>query len=87
MISHGFKAEEDFYGKSNWVFSFPMKAPEGAVLVKDVDAIKQLELWKLYQESWTEHKPSITVYVNDDEWMRVGSWVYDNIDYISGVAF
>ncbi len=87
MVSNGFTAEEDFYNKSNWVFSFPMKAPSNAVLVKDVNAIKQLELWKIYQENWCEHKPSITVYVDDDEWMDVGAWVYKNIDQISGVSF
>jgi ribonucleoside-diphosphate reductase alpha chain len=87
MISHGYQAEEDFYGKSNWVFSFPMKAPEGSILVKDVNAIQQLELWKVYQENWCEHKPSITVYVDDDEWMEVGAWVYKNINVISGVSF
>ncbi len=87
MISNGFKAEEDFYNKSNWVFSFPMKAPDGCVKVKDISAIKQLELWKIYQEHWCEHKPSITVYVGDDEWMEVGAWVYKNINSISGVSF
>ena len=87
MIARGYKAEEDFYGKGNWVFSFPMKAPEGSVTVKQVTAIKQLELWKIYQENWCEHKPSITVYVGEDEWMSVGSWVYENIDSISGVSF
>jgi ribonucleoside-triphosphate reductase len=87
MIDNGFKAEEDFYGKSNWVFSFPMKAPEGAVLVKDVNAIQQLELWKVFQEHYCEHKPSITVYVDDDEWLDVGAWVYKNINNISGVSF
>jgi ribonucleoside-triphosphate reductase len=87
MIDNGFAAEEDFYGKSNWVFSFPMKAPEGAVLVKDVNAIQQLELWKIYQESYCEHKPSITVYYNDEEYLDVGAWVYKNINNISGVSF
>jgi len=87
MVSNGFTAEEDFYNKSNWVFSFPMKAPDGAVLVKDVNAIKQLELWKIYQENWCEHKPSITVYVDDDEWLHTAAWVYDNINNISGVSF
>ena len=87
MIANGYQAEEDFYGKTNWVFSFPMKAPEGSVTVKDVDAIQQLELWKVYQQNWCEHKPSITVYVGDDEWMKVGAWVYDNINAISGVSF
>lgn len=87
MIDNGYSAEEDFYGKTNWVFSFPMKAPENCITVKDVNAIKQLEIWKIYQEHWCEHKPSITVYVGDDEWMDVGAWVYKNINYISGVSF
>lgn len=87
MMSHGYAAEPDFYGDSRWVFSFPMKAPDGAVTVKDVSAIKQLELWKIYQEHWCEHKPSITVYVDDHEWMDVGAWVYKNIDFLSGVSF
>ncbi len=87
LISKGYKAEEDFYNKSNWVFSFPIKAPAEAVLTKDVTAIEQLQLWKIYQENWTEHKPSITVYVGEDEWLRVGAWVYDNIDCLSGVSF
>lgn len=87
MISKGYKAEEDFYGKSNWVFSFPMKAPEGCVTKDDTTALQQLELWKLYQDHWCEHKPSITVYVGDDEWLEVGAWVYDNIELLSGVSF
>jgi ribonucleoside-diphosphate reductase alpha chain len=64
-----------------------MKAPHDAVTVKDVTAIQQLELWKIYQEHWCEHKPSITVYVGEDEWMEVGAWVYKNIDSLSGVSF
>lgn len=87
MVSHGYAAEEDFYGNSRWVFSFPQKAPDHAVLVKDVSAIQQLELWKVYQEHWCEHKPSITVYVDEHEWLEVGAWVYKNIDYLSGVSF
>ena len=87
MIAKGYVAEEDTYGKSNWVFSFPMKTPEHAITVKDVSAIQQLELWKLYQEHWCEHKPSITVYVDEHEWMEVGAWVYKNIETLSGVSF
>jgi len=87
MIANGYQAEEDFYGKTNWVFSFPIKAPEGALLVKDMTAIQQLEHWKVFQDHWCEHKPSITVYVGDDEWLHVAAWVYDHIDDISGVSF
>jgi ribonucleoside-diphosphate reductase alpha chain len=72
---------------STAVFSFPMKAPEGAVMTKDRTAIEQLELWKTYQLHWCEHKPSITVYVGEDEWLEVGAWVYKNFDLCSGVSF
>ena len=36
---------------------------------------------------WTEHNPSITVYVKQDEWIDVGAWVYRNFDHIGGVSF
>lgn len=87
MIAHGYKAEEDYYSKSNWVFSFPQKAPENGLTTKDFTAIKQLELWKIYQDHWCEHKPSITVHVGEEEWLEVGAWVYKNLDSISGIAF
>jgi len=69
------------------VFTFPIKAPNGALTRKDLNAIEHLELWLIYQRHWTEHKPSITVSVKEDEWMAVGSWVYDHMDELSGVSF
>jgi len=72
---------------STTVFSFPMKSPEGAVMRTDRTAIEQLEMWMIYQTHWCEHKPSITVYVKDHEWMEVGAWVWDNFDKVSGVSF
>lgn len=80
---------EDAIGKegSTAVFSFPMKAPEGSVMRDDMTAIEQLELWKVYAEHWCEHKPSITVYVREHEWLEVGAWVYKHFDILSGVSF
>ena len=69
------------------VFYFPQKAPDGAVTRNDLTALEQLELWKVYQENWCEHKPSITVTVREEEWPSVGGWVYDNFDLVSGVSF
>jgi len=73
--------------ESTTVFSFPIASPESSVCVHDVTAIKQLELWLLYQRHWCEHKPSCTVYVKDDEWVAVGAWVYKHFDELSGVSF
>jgi ribonucleoside-triphosphate reductase len=69
------------------VFSFPVKAPENAVVTSDLTAVDHLEIWKTYRENWTEHNPSVTVNVHEDEWMRVGAWVFDNFDSIGGVSF
>jgi ribonucleoside-triphosphate reductase len=69
------------------VFSFPQKAPAGAVTRNDMSAIEQLETWLTYQRAWCEHKPSVTVSVRDDEWVSVGAFVYEHFDEMSGVSF
>ncbi len=69
------------------VFTFPMKAPKGAILRNDRNAIEQLELWLTYQRHYCEHKPSVTVSVKEHEWMEVGAWVYEHFDEVSGVSF
>lgn len=69
------------------VFHFPIKAPEGALTRNDISAIEHLELWLTYQRDWCEHKPSVTIYVKNEEWAEVGDWVYNNFDEISGISF
>ena len=88
MHEAGFPVEDDVTKPDHtWVFSFPVKGPKNGIYRKDMTAVEQLELWKIYQENWCEHKPSITVSVKEDEWMGVGAWTYDNFDYMSGVSF
>ncbi len=88
MKASGIPNEPDAnFPTSQTVFSFPVKAPTGATTRNEVTAIQHLELWKVYQEHWCEHKPSVTVSVRDNEWMSVGAWVYENFDAVSGVAF
>jgi len=78
---------EVFHPDSTVVFSFPQKAPGGAVTRNDMTAIEQLELWKTYALNWCEHKPSVTISVRDEEWVDVGAWVYRNFDICSGISF
>ena len=88
MRDSGFPVEDDVMKPDHtYVFSFPMKAPENAVMRTDMDAIEQLELWLTYQKNWCEHKPSVTISVKENEWMDVGAWVYKNFDWMSGVSF
>ena len=79
--------DEQFRPESTAVFSFPMKAPQGAITRTDKTAIEQLENWLVYQRHWCEHKPSVTISVKDDEWMEVGAWVWKYFDEISGISF
>ena len=69
------------------VFYFPQKAPKNAIITKDLTAIDHLEMWKIYRTYWTEHNPSVTINVHENEWLRVGAWVFDNFDSIGGVSF
>jgi ribonucleoside-diphosphate reductase alpha chain len=84
----GIPVEDDVMKPNDtYVFSFPVKAPEGAIVRNDLTAIEHLNIWLIYQRAWCEHKPSITVSVKEDEWMEVGAWVYKNFDEVSGISF
>jgi len=84
----GIPVEDDVMKPNDtYVFSFPIKAPDGAIVRNDLTAIDHLNIWLVYQRAWCEHKPSITVSVKEDEWMEVGAWVYKHFDEVSGISF
>ena len=88
MKDQGIPSEPDvFKPDQTTVFSFPMKAPNGAVCTADMTAIEQLEMWLMYQRNWCEHKPSVTINVKGEEWLEVGAFVYKHFDEMSGVSF
>ncbi len=72
---------------STYVFEFPVKAPEGAVLKDDLSAIDQLEYWRKVKVSFTEHNPSVTISVGENEWIAVANWLYEHWDMIGGLSF
>jgi ribonucleoside-triphosphate reductase len=86
MEQAGFPIENDVMSASSVVFSFPVKAPESSTCVKEVGAMEQLALWKTYQNHWCEHKPSVTVYYTDSEYLQVAQWIWDNFDMCSGIS-
>jgi len=88
LKSQGFPSEPCVMKpESTTVFSFPMRVEKGAVLREDLNAIKHLRLWLLFQRHYCEHKPSVTISVNENEWPEVGAWVWNNFDEITGVSF
>jgi ribonucleoside-diphosphate reductase alpha chain len=87
MDDAGIPVESDVMNPKAVVFSFPFKAPDGALTRNDMSAIDQLEMWLVYKTNWTEHSPSVTVSVKEEEWEEVGDWVYEHFDLITGVSF
>jgi hypothetical protein len=87
MKNQGFPCEEDVMQPGSWVFSFPVKTPESAVFRDDRAAIEQLEYWLMWKKHWTDHNPSVTIYVKEHEWMAVGAWVWNHFDEVCGISF
>lgn len=87
MIDQGIPHEVDKINPAVMVFSFPMAAPKGSLVVAGVGAIDQLKTWQLYNDEFTEHKPSVTIYYTDDEFMDAAAYVWEHFDSMSGISF
>lgn len=72
---------------STYVLEFPVKAPTGAICKDDVNALEQLEHWKVVKKHYTEHNPSVTISVGEDEWLAVANWIYVNWELVGGLSF
>jgi len=70
-----------------FVLEFPVKAPSGSIFKDDMDALEQLEHWKIVKEHYTEHNPSVTISVGENEWLAVSNWLYENWDLVGGLSF
>jgi ribonucleoside-triphosphate reductase len=70
-----------------YVLEFPVKAPEDSIYKNDQTALDQLEYWKMVKLNYTEHNPSITISVGDDEWIAVANWIYENWEIVGGLSF
>ncbi|PIR82495.1 ribonucleoside-triphosphate reductase [Candidatus Kaiserbacteria bacterium CG10_big_fil_rev_8_21_14_0_10_59_10] len=75
-------------GEANtYVLEFPVKAPASSVFKNDLSAIEQLEYWKMVKLNFTEHNPSATISVGEEEWVAVVAWLFENWDIIGGLSF
>ncbi|MDP1689157.1 MAG: ATP cone domain-containing protein [bacterium] len=72
---------------STYVLEFPVKAPGGSIFKDDLSAIEQLEYWKKVKENYTEHNPSVTISVGNDEWIETSNWLYKNWPILGGLSF
>jgi len=72
---------------NTYVLEFPVKSPTKSIYKDDLSALEQLEHWKEVKTNYTEHNPSVTVSVGENEWIEVGNWVYTNWDIVGGLSF
>lgn len=75
---------------NTFVFEFPVKAPDHSKEARFKDnltALDQLEYWKKVKLNFTEHNPSATISVGEDEWIGVVDWIQKNWDIIGGLSF
>jgi len=74
---------------TTYVLEFPVNAPDKSTTVfrNDLSALEQLGYWKMVKENYTEHNPSVTISVGDDEWIRVANWLYENWEILGGLSF
>ena len=83
LVDSGVPCEPDITNPSNvMVFSFPMRSPKYSLTRNDLSATDQLELHSIYSKFWAEHKVSQTISVKEEEWLTVGSHVFNNFDGI-----
>jgi ribonucleoside-diphosphate reductase alpha chain len=86
-VPHYPEVGQSYENAHTFVLEFPVAAPKGAIFKDDVTALDQLEHWKNVKVNFTEHNPSVTISVGDDEWLTVASWLYQNWDIIGGLSF
>jgi hypothetical protein len=72
---------------STYVLEFPVEAPSESVFKENLSALQQLEYWKIVKLNYTEHNPSATISVGEDEWIGVVDWMQKNWSIIGGLSF
>ena len=75
---------------NTYVLEFPVKAPDHSKEARfkdDLTAIDQLEYWKRVKVNYTEHNPSATISVGENEWISVVDWVQKNWEIVGGLSF
>ena len=75
------------HSATTYVLEFPVKAPKSKHFKDDLTALEQLEYWKMVKENFTEHNPSVTISVGEDEWVETANWIYKHWEILGGLSF
>jgi len=86
-ITHHPEVGQDYKSANTFVLDFPILSPEQSIIQTDLSAVEQLNYWKIVKKNYTEHNPSITISVKDNEWISVLVWLNENWDIVGGISF
>jgi ribonucleoside-diphosphate reductase alpha chain len=85
---------DDLMNPKMGVLEVPIKAPEGAIL-RSESPIELLERIKRFSVEWVKsghikgentHNVSATVSIKEDEWDKVGEWMWENRESYNGLS-
>lgn len=69
------------------VFEFPLRSSPNSVVRSQMSAIDMLEYCKLVKTQYTEHNPSVTINIRDNEWISALNWIRNNWKFVGSMAF
>jgi ribonucleoside-diphosphate reductase alpha chain len=86
--------DEHFRPAEQAVIEIPQRAPAGAILRHEspeelLARVKRFNLeWVRagHRDGANSHNVSCTISVKDDEWARVGAWMWENRDHYNGIS-
>ena len=94
-INHPELIEDDFFKPTiQAVISVPQSAPEGSIL-RTEDVMDMLERIKKFNIEWVKkghrkgantNNVSATVSIKEDEWGKVGQWMWENKETFNGLS-
>ena len=94
-VIHPELVEDDFFRPHDTaIISVPQKAPEGAITRKE-SALQLLRRVKKVHKEWVKsghrsgqntNNVSATITVKENEWEKVGKWMWENRDFYNGLS-
>ena len=95
VINHPELVEDDYFKPTiQAVISVPQRAPEGSI-VRTEDVMDMLERVKRFNTQWVKkghrkgantNNVSATVSIKEDEWEKVGQWMWENKETFNGLS-
>lgn len=93
-VYHPELLEDDLLNSKQGIVCIPQKAPEGSI-IRTEDVMEMLERIKLFNTHWVRNgyrmgdnanNVSATVSIRDDEWAKVGEWMWKNKASYNGLS-